>query len=225
MHSTARRHGARRVSRTSRSRSAPTPAPTTRFYGIRPPGRRRARAGSWQTELTMRPTRWTLMSVHVIRCPPTSGPEAVHARPQLVRSRRPVLPGADPRCSRRDRLRVFERCPRWNRAPARMRATRCATFTARHRCWADSTSLRTLARAVAREPAPQAGRPKRRGGSGSRSGPGRANRPGAAGRPLGRRCTGYGFQACANAARSPARPGVEQASAAQAVSHSSKSAS
>lgn len=28
-------------------------------------------------------------------------------------------------------------------------------FTARHRCWADSTSLKTMARAAVREPAPR----------------------------------------------------------------------
>lgn len=45
--------------------------------------------------------------------------------------------------------------PRPKRAPARTRSTRWGAFTARHRCWADSANLKTIARAAVREPAPR----------------------------------------------------------------------
>jgi hypothetical protein len=46
------------------------------------------------------------------------------------------------------------RMPRSNRAPARTSATRWGAITARQRAWADSTSLKTIARAAAALPAP-----------------------------------------------------------------------
>lgn len=49
---------------------------------------------------------------------------------------------------------AFDEWPRSKRAPARTRATRWGAFTARQRVWADSTSLTTIARVAAREPAP-----------------------------------------------------------------------
>ncbi len=45
--------------------------------------------------------------------------------------------------------------PRSKRAPARTRATKWRAFTARERAWADSTSLKTMARPAVREPAPR----------------------------------------------------------------------
>ncbi|CAL9328241.1 hypothetical protein SUDANB9_00014 [Streptomyces sp. enrichment culture] len=46
------------------------------------------------------------------------------------------------------------RWPRSKRAPAWTRATRWGAFTARHHCWADSTSLKTMASAAAALPPP-----------------------------------------------------------------------
>ncbi len=48
-----------------------------------------------------------------------------------------------------------KRWPRSKRAPALTRATRWGAFMARHRCLADSISLKTMARAAVREPAPR----------------------------------------------------------------------
>jgi len=44
--------------------------------------------------------------------------------------------------------------PRSKRAPARTKATRWGTLTARQRSWADSMSLNVMASAAARDPAP-----------------------------------------------------------------------
>lgn len=47
------------------------------------------------------------------------------------------------------------RRPLSKRSPAQTRATRWGAFTARHLCWADTTRLKTMARAAVREPAPR----------------------------------------------------------------------
>lgn len=53
---------------------------------------------------------------------------------------------------------LSERSTRWPRskwAPARTRATRWGASTARHRCWADSTSLKTMHELVNAPPTPR----------------------------------------------------------------------